>query len=109
MSTTKTQAEMVEEFITEKKDHETKLTLDFAKAILDCEIQKKDIADTVKDIKAEAKAEGILVKQVMKAVTSIKNAKKLTDLEKAEHDDMVELLSSDSDIMFKMETLSIKS
>ena len=109
MSIDKTHDEMVKEFITEKKDHETQVTIDFAKAILDCEIQKKEITDTVKDIKAEAKAEGILVKQVMKAVASIKNAKKLTDLEKVEHDDMVELLSSDSDIMFKMETLSIKS
>jgi uncharacterized protein (UPF0335 family) len=104
----KTDAEMVEEFITDKQDFETQMTLDFAKAILDCELQKKTIGEDIKDIKAEAKENGIQVQYVMKAVKALKAEMKADELEKREHESMMELLLEDSDIRFKIENLISK-
>ena len=96
---------MVEDFIVNKKSHEEQLTLDFAKAIIDCEIQKKEITEDVKEIKKEAKDNGIQVQYVMKAVKALKAYIKTEDLEKREVDSLYDMLADDADIKFKLETL----
>lgn len=97
--------EMIEEFIENKKSHEEQLTIDAAKAILDCELRKKDIAQDIKEIKQQAKDEGVLIGQVMKAVKAIKAELKADVLEKKEQESMYKLLFEDSDVRFKIESL----
>lgn len=104
----KTDTEMIEEFITNKNTHETQLIIDFAKAILDCEIQKKEIQNNIKDIKASAKDESIQVKQVMSAVAAMKKELKTPDIDKKETQEMYDILYADSDIRFKIDSLVSK-
>jgi uncharacterized protein (UPF0335 family) len=100
--------QMIDEFITSKQSHEEQLTLDFARAILDCELQKKEITDDIKVIKQEAKDNGILVQHVMKAVKALKQEIKTDELDKRETQAMLDLLGADSDIRFKIESLLVK-
>lgn len=104
----KTDSEMIEEFIVQKNTHELQLILDFAKAILDCELQKKEINKTIKDIKADAKDESIQVKQVMNAVAEMKKEFKTNEIDKKDTSDMFDILYADADIRFKMESLVSK-
>jgi uncharacterized protein (UPF0335 family) len=104
----KTQKEMVDEFITDKQEFDEQQTIDFAKAILDCEIQKKEIADTIKDIKAEAKVVGVQVQQVLKSVKDIKAYYKMSDVDRQDNEDMKDILNQDADIRFKIETLMLE-
>ena len=76
--------EMINNFIETKKTDEERLTLDFAKQILDYDIQKKRIGEDIKDIKKEAKANGISVAQVIKVVKVLKQETKIDSLEKKE-------------------------
>lgn len=105
---TKIEAEMINEFIEEKHDFETQMTIDFAKAILDCELQKKRVGEDIKDIKAEAKENGIQIQHVMKALKAIKDELKADELEKRENEAMYDLLLQDPDIRFKAESLLAK-
>ena len=105
---TKTNAEMIDEFIVNKNTHEQQLTIDFALAILDCELQQKEIKQTIKEIKESAKDESIQVKQVMTAVAMLKKEMKTPDIDKKEAQDMYDILSSNSDIKFKIDSLVSK-
>jgi len=108
MEIKKSEEEMIEDFIETKKTHEEELTLQFAKAILDCELQKKEIGEDIKEIKSEAKENGIMVQQVMKAVKTLKQEIKTDELEKRETENLYDLLVEDSDIIFKIESLLSK-
>ena len=103
-----TDNEMINNFISTKQNNEEALTLDFARAILDCELQKKEIADDIKAIKDDAKVNGILVQHVMKAVKALKQEIKTDELDKRETQAMFDLLASDNDIRFKIESLLTK-
>ena len=100
-----TEHEMINDFLEKKQTDETQMILDFAMALLDCEIQKKEISEDIKVIKTEAKENGILVKQVMSAVAVLKKEMKQDELDKRESVAMYELLSSTPDILYKIETL----
>jgi len=100
-----TDKEMIEEFIDTKRTEEEKMTIDFAKAILDYEIQKKLINNDIKDIKKEAKVNGIQVKSIMKVINDLKKAMKVSEMEQIENENIRALLIEDSDIKFKIETL----
>jgi uncharacterized protein (UPF0335 family) len=106
MEQKKTDAEMVDEFIVTKVDFETKTTLEAANAILDCELKKKLIAEEIKDIKTEAKVNGVQVQQITKAIKAIKTNMKRSDIEKRDDETMYDLLLENADIRFKIENLN---
>lgn len=108
MSQNKTDAEMISDFIINKDNHENQLIIDFAKTILDFELQKKDIQNSIKDVKAMAKDESIQVKKVMDAVALLKKEIKTPDVDKKETMEMYDILYSDSDIRFKIDSLVSK-
>lgn len=66
----------VTEFISKKESEEKALVIQFATEILKCELQKKMISDTIKDIKTDAKSDGIAVKLVMSALKTMKRLMK---------------------------------
>ncbi len=96
---------MIEDFVEKKRTEEEKITLEFAKAILDCEIQKKEIAENIKDIKSEAKDRGVQVQQIMKVVKQLKDSLKESKTLKDDLSDLSDILMSDSDFKFKLEQL----
>lgn len=99
------EAEMVENFIDKKEDEESQLTLDFAKQILVYQLQQKEIGGFIKDSKKDAKANGILVGNVMKVIKELKEEFKSTDIEKTEHDHLKDTFRDDFDIKFKIQQL----
>lgn len=99
---------MINEFIEQRENEEQELILQFATAILDCELRKKEATEDIKEIKKDAKANGVLVKKVMEAFTQIKKQLKTDDFEKSQTEEMVELLISNPDVMYKLESLVAK-
>jgi uncharacterized protein (UPF0335 family) len=102
---TDTEMEMIDSFIDQKRSEEQNLTLQFANEILNHMLQKKEIDGYIKDIKTDAKANGILVKQVMKAINDLKKELKTTDVEKSEEDLIITLLDNDFGIKNKIQKL----
>lgn len=100
-----TDEEMVDSFINEKTEAEENLTLEFAREILRHEVHKKEINGYIKDIKKEAKANGILVGNVTKALKKMKEMLKSTDLEKEEEDHLIDTFMEDFDIKMRIQTL----
>lgn len=86
---------LVESFIETKKNEEQNLTLQFASEILTHALHKKEIDGYIKDIKKEAKSNGILVGQVMNAIKVLKKEMTITELEKGEEELVLALLESD--------------
>lgn len=99
------ETELIDSFIETKKSEEQNLTLQFAGEILNHELQKKEINGYIKDIKKDAKANGILVGQVMNAIKVLKKEMKITDLEKGEEELVLALLESDFGIKNKIAKL----
>lgn len=90
--------EMVEGFIQKRDNEERALTLQFAKEILALQIEKKEIDDSIKAIKADAKANGVLVAKVSKALNDIKKLLKTEPSELSEEERIREMLEGAEDI-----------
>ena len=101
--------EQVDDFMNKKQDEETALTLEFAKAILGYQLQQKQVGEFIKDSKKDAKANGILVGDVMKVLKELKDELKQTDIEKIEKSHLKEVLLEDFDIKFKLQQLNEKT
>ena len=104
----KTDEEMINSFIEAKKSEEENLTLQFAEEILNHELQKKEINGFIKDIKKDAKSNGILVSQVMNAIKVLKKEMKISELEKNEEELVLTLLENDISIKNKIAKLIAK-
>jgi len=90
--------EIQEEFLINRDEEETKLTLEYARRMIALEKEIKEIKDDMKAIKAEYKDEGVSVQKVNKAIKNIKMAAKLNDLDATEIEMIQTVLSADPDI-----------
>ena len=81
------EAEMIDDFTKKKESHEEQLTVEFALEILNCELRKKHIQDDIKDIKTQAKSDGIPIKLVMNALKNLKRVMKENGENELEEED----------------------
>ena len=88
----------VQEFLINKDQEETAMTLDCAKALLALDLEIKDLKTDQKEIKAEAKANGVSVQKVTKALTFLKAIAKSNDLDLKELETIEEVLGNDVDV-----------
>jgi len=93
-----TDREMQEQFLINKDEEETKLTLEYARRMIALEKEIKEIKDDMKAIKDEYKDEGVSVQKVNKAIKNIKMAAKLNDLDATEIEMIQTVLNADPDI-----------
>jgi uncharacterized protein (UPF0335 family) len=100
--------QMIEDFIETKRSAEEQMVIDFAIAILDCELQKKRISEDISDIKKEAKANGAQVNNIMKALKELKDELKIDDLNKRENSNILSIIGENSDVKFKIHQLIAK-
>jgi uncharacterized protein (UPF0335 family) len=91
-------SKMVESFIEKRTEEERALTLQFARAILELQLEKKGIDNDIKVIREEAKANGVLVGHVNKAIAQMKKLIKTQDSEIAEEERILEMLETDEDV-----------
>lgn len=89
---------MVADFIQKRDEEERVLTVQFAREILSLQLEKKAIDDSIKAIKADAKANGVLVGKVTKALADIKRILKTEDTELSEEERIKEMLESEEDL-----------
>ena len=73
--------------------------LDYAKAIIGCQIEMKAIQDDIKTIKSDAKENGVLVKEIDSAIKDIKKELKTNPADLQLEQEIVEQLKADQDIM----------
>jgi len=95
---TQSSQDMQEEFLINRDEEETKLTLEYARRMIALEKEIKAIKDDMKAIKDEYKDEGVSVQKVNKAIKNIKMAMKLNDLDATEIEMIQTVLSADPDI-----------
>jgi len=81
------------------KAEETMDVFDYAKAIIGCQIEMKAIQDDIKQIKAEAKDNGVLVKEIDGAIKEIKREMKTPKEDLELENEIKEKLMSNDDIM----------
>ena len=91
-------ANKVNEFLINADQEETNLTLDCAKALLALDIEVKEIKNDQKEIKKEAKANGVSVQKVTKALNALKAAMKANVNDLAEQELIEEVLGNDVDV-----------
>ena len=73
--------------------------IDYAKAIIGCQIEMKAIQDDIKTIKGDAKENGVLVKEIDSAIKDIKKELKTNPADLQLEQDIVDQLKADQDIM----------
>jgi len=73
--------------------------LDYAKAIIGCQIDMKAIQDDIKTIKSDAKEKGVLVKEIDSAIKEIKKELKTNPADLQLEQEIVEQLKADDGIM----------
>jgi uncharacterized protein (UPF0335 family) len=71
---------------------------DYAKALLDCQLRKKEIDQEIKDLKEEFKEEGIAVGKVTAVLNKIKAQMKKSETDRVEEDMIADILESNEDI-----------
>jgi uncharacterized protein (UPF0335 family) len=89
---------MQEEFIQNRDEEEAQLTIEFAIELLRQDAQIKELNDVKKEIKADAKSNGIPVKQVMAALTALKKKAKSDLHDQQVEDFLTETLSENVDV-----------
>lgn len=96
--TTKTPQEMTNEFLVNRDAEETELTLQFAKQIIALDLEIKEIKNDQKEIKKQAKDEGVSVQKVTKAINQLKAIMKANDADLSEIEMYESVLGNDVDI-----------
>lgn len=94
----KTTQEMTNEFLVNRDSEETELTIQFAKRIIALDIEIKGIKEDQKEIKKQAKDEGVSVQKVMKAINKLKAIMKTNDADLSEIEMYENALGNDVDI-----------
>jgi len=95
----------VDEFLINRDKEETNLTLDYAKAILALDLEIKEIKKDQKEIKADAKANGVAVQKVAKAIKIMKDMLKANDTDILEIETIEGALNNDVDIKTQLAEL----
>lgn len=106
--TKSTEDQMVDKYIVDREVSKENLTNDFAKQMLAYDLEIKEIKEAQKEIKAEAKSEGIAIKQVNAALAKMKKAATQNPLDADEEDFLVERFSEDVDIGVLIHQLTVK-
>ena len=81
--------ELQEVFIQERATREENMTIDFAVELLKKEYLKKLIDNEIKEIKTEAKSNGILIKSVNNALKNLKRSLKENGQNELEEEDFL--------------------
>lgn len=89
---------LTNEFLINKDAEETKMTLDFARALLALDLEIKDLKTDQKEIKKDAKANGVSVQKVTKALNDLKAIAKSNDMDLLELETIEAALGNDVDI-----------
>jgi uncharacterized protein (UPF0335 family) len=89
---------LTQEFLINKDIEETNMTLDFAKALLALDLEIKDLKTDQKEIKKDAKANGVSVQKVTKALNLLKSVAKSNDMDLLELETIESVLGNDVDI-----------
>jgi uncharacterized protein (UPF0335 family) len=98
----------VDQFLINKNEEETNMTIDYAKRLLTLELEIKGIKDDQKEIKAEAKANGVAVMKVNKVLTNLKKLAKVNDADLSEIETIEGILANDVDIKTMISQLTQK-
>lgn len=96
---------MMDSFLKEKDENEKKLILDFAKQLVALDMEIKGIKDDQKEIKKEAKDEGLLIKEITAAINDIKKEIKQPASEAADESAIGIILREDTDFYNAVELL----
>lgn len=102
-----TSKEMTEVFLIKRHEDLKTKTLDFTAEMLNLELKIRDLKDSIKQIKKEAKVEGVAVKEIMKALAIMKKERKTSEQDKQEVKEMLEFLEEQSSITQMVEELVI--
>ena len=90
---------MVDSFLSDKKDYIEKRTEELIKAIIELELEKKEIDLSIKVSKAEAKDDGVDIRVVTTVLSKIKARLKKKPNDQDDEDKMEELLLSKAEII----------
>ncbi len=70
----------------------------YAKAVIACQMEVKSIQDDIKEIKKEARQEGVLVKEIDSAISTLKKEAKQMPNEKVLAEQILEKLRDNKDV-----------
>jgi len=98
----------VNNFLINRDEEETQMTLDYAKQLLALELDIKEIKDDQKEIKSEAKANGVAVMKVNKVLANLKKLANAKDTDLLEMESIEGVLMNDVDIKTMIATLTKK-
>lgn len=104
-----TQKEMTEAFLIKRDEDLRQKTLDYTAELLNLELKIKEIKESIKELKIEAKVEGVAVKEITKALGIMKKERKTSDQEKQEVQEMLDFLENQSNITKIIEDLMTKN
>ena len=104
-----TQKEMTEAFLIKRDEDLRQKTLDYTAELLNLELKIKEIKESIKELKIEAKVEGVAVKEITKALDIMKKERKSSDQEKQEVQEMLDFLENQSNITKIIEDLISKN
>lgn len=104
-----TQKEMTEAFLIKRDEDLRQKTLDYTAELLNLELKIKEIKESIKELKIEAKVEGVAVKEITKALVIMKKERKTSDQEKQEVQEMLDFLENQSNITKIIEDLITKN
>lgn len=102
------QEQQITDFIETRDSEEAQLTTDFAIEFLRIELEIKSMRDSQKEIKADAKSNGIAIKQVTAAINKLKKMASANPLETEEEDFLVEKFQENVDISVLISDLTAK-
>ena len=91
-------AQAADEFLINRDKEETELTLQFAKQLIALDLEIKAIKEDQKEIKKEAKDEGVSVQKVTKAINQMKAVMKANDADLTEIEQIESVLGNDVDV-----------
>lgn len=97
----------INEFLINRDEEETKITLEFAKALLALDIEIQEIRNDQKEIRKQAKDNGVSVGKVNKVINNLKRAAKEKDVNLTELEMIENVLNSDVDVRTMIDTLTV--
>lgn len=100
---------MTEAFLIKKHEELKQKTLEFTSEILSLELKIKEYREAVKQIKKEAKVEGVAVKEIVRALSIMKKERNTSEQDKIEVQEMLEFLEGESSITQMLDELVMKT
>ena len=100
---------MTEAFLIKRDEDLRQKTLDYTAELLNLELKIKEIKESIKEIKIEAKVEGVAVKEITKALAIMNKERRTSDQEKQEVQEMLDFLENQSNITKIIEDLITKN